>query len=113
MNKKIVEILGNQKIKVKDFADFYLNALNNLTINKIPLGVDCTFVGDICKSFFEPKKYLFVIGANSAMPTRIKDESLILSALSKEKQDQLKSLLEKLQKQWLEDHKKTSSKNTD
>ena len=42
-----------------------------------------------------------------------KDESLILSALSKEKQDQLKSLLEKLQKQWLEDHKKTSSKNTD
>lgn len=78
LNKKIVEILGNQKIKVKDFADFYLNALNNLTINKIPLGVDCTFVGDICKSFFEPKKYLFVIGANSAMPTRIKDESLIL-----------------------------------
>ncbi|HIX81535.1 MAG TPA: hypothetical protein H9980_06145 [Candidatus Erysipelatoclostridium merdavium] len=39
-----------------------------------------------------------------------KDESLILSALSKEKQDQLKSLLEKLQKQWLEDHKKHHQK---
>ena len=39
-----------------------------------------------------------------------KDESLILSALSKEKQDQLKSLLEKLQKQWLEDYKKYHQK---
>ena len=39
-----------------------------------------------------------------------KDESLILSALSKEKQDQLKSLLEKLQKQWLEDRKKHHQK---
>ena len=47
------------------------------------------------------------------MQEHVKDEGLILSVLSKEKQDQLKSLLEKLQKQWLEDHKKTSSKNTD
>ena len=39
-----------------------------------------------------------------------KDESLILSALSKEKQDQLKSLLEKLQKKWLENHKKHHQK---
>ncbi len=78
LNKKIVDILGEQKISVKDFQDFYLNALKNLNINKIPLGVDCVFVGDICKSFFEPKKYLFVMGAESSMPNRVKDESLIL-----------------------------------
>ncbi len=78
LNNKIINILGEGKITIKDFEDFYLNALKNLKINKIPLSVDCVFVGDICKSFFEQKKYLFVMGANSNMPARLKDESLIL-----------------------------------
>ncbi len=78
LNKKICDILGEQEISLKDFFDFYDNALKNINISKVPLSVDSVFVGDICKSFFEPKNIMYVIGATSDMPTKIKDESLIL-----------------------------------
>ncbi len=80
LNKKICDILGEQEISLKDFVDFYDNALKNVNISKVPLSVDSVFVGDICKSFFEPKKIMYVIGATSDMPTKIKDESLILDS---------------------------------
>lgn len=40
-----------------------------------------------------------------------KDEANILSTLSEDEQGQLKTILEKLQKQWLEDHKKHHKKS--
>lgn len=78
LNDKVCAILGEQSITFADFSDFYLNAIGSLKINKIPLSLDCVFVGDIQKSFFEQKKYMFIVGATMDVMKRVSDESLIL-----------------------------------
>ena len=78
LNEKFVNILNDEPISINDFYDLYLNALSSLNISQIPLNLDCVYVGDSASSFFEIKKYVFVLGANQdVLPTTIKDLGLI------------------------------------
>ncbi len=78
LNEKFENILNDEQISVNDFYELYLNALSDVNISQIPLNLDCVYVGDSSSSFFETKKYLFVLGANQdVLPTTIKDLGLI------------------------------------
>ena len=79
LNAKMKSILKDEKISFLEFCDLYLNALTKITISQVPLSLDCVYVGDCAKSFFETKNYLFVLGANQdILPISIKDSNLIL-----------------------------------
>lgn len=88
LNDKFVEILGDEQITLYDFYDLYFNTFNSLEISDVPLNLDCVFVGDASKSFFEKTNYMFVVGASQDMPTQIKDLGLI----SDQEIDNLKTL---------------------
>ncbi len=76
-NDKLSNFMGDEEISVNEFFDLYTKNLAGIKISSVPLGLDCVFVGDISKSFFEKSEILCVIGANQDMPTQIKDVGLI------------------------------------
>ena len=78
LNEKLKNTIGTEVISLTDFYDLYFNALKDLTISQVPIGLDCVYVGDTSSSFFEKVDYLFVLGANQDnLPTVIKDLGLI------------------------------------
>lgn len=78
LNQKLIDVIGEEEISLTDFYELYTNAITSIKISQVPLNLDCVFVGDACKSFYEKSKYMFIVGANQdVIPTQIKDLGLI------------------------------------
>lgn len=78
LNNKLIESIGQEEISLTDFYELYFNAISDIKISQVPLGVDSVFVGDSGASFFEKSKYAFFVGANQdVIPGAIRDLGLI------------------------------------
>ena len=72
------DIASNEKCSFTEFLDLFVFALSQKSLSNIPLSTDAIFIGDYSKSFYESKKYLFVLGANqSSLPPFISDCGVI------------------------------------
>ena len=50
----------------------------SVTITTIPMYIDCVYIGDLQKSRYESKKYVFIFGANEGLfPQEVQDNSLL------------------------------------
>lgn len=77
----ILEVLEKNlknNINFNEFIKIFYNFLKNEEIYSIPASIDCVFVGDAVKSFFEERKTLFVVGASQGiLPVTIKDYAIL------------------------------------
>ena len=67
---KTLEVLDNLKALLggsaaggQEFFDILESGLNSVAVSSVPLPLDCVFVGDISKSYFERKNSLIILGA--------------------------------------------------
>jgi ATP-dependent helicase/nuclease subunit B len=75
-----LELMEKQEISADfdEFTQVFKSILNSKEIFSIPASIDCVFIGDSVKSFFEERKVLFVSGASQgALPVVIKDYSVL------------------------------------
>lgn len=86
---QLVEILGQQKMTLKEYIRILDSGFSSLEVGIIPTTVDQVLVGNIQRSKSHDIKALFVIGANDGILPSGKDEEGILSdeekSLMKEK----------------------------
>ncbi len=71
-------LLGECRIGKEKFLKILESTFASIEIATIPMYIDCVYVGDLEKSRYEKKKYLFVIGANESMfPREIQERGLL------------------------------------
>ncbi len=76
--EKIVDILGNEEVSVKEFADILASGLEAESIGLIPLSQNEIVVGDYQRSKFSKCEIVFIMGArDDAFPVRPKENSVI------------------------------------
>ncbi len=68
--EQIYSLLGDEKMKFKEFAEVLDAGLSEITVGTIPLSVDRVIVGDIKRTRLKPVKALFFLGVNDGnIPT--------------------------------------------
>ncbi len=73
-------MLGECKMAKDVFIKVFEATLLSVTITTIPMYIDCVYVGDLQKSRYEKKDYIFIIGANEALfPQDIQESSILTS----------------------------------
>ena len=71
-------MLGDCKMSHKKFIKILESTIASVTITTIPMYIDCVYIGDLEKSRYERKKYLFVVGANEGLfPREIQERGLL------------------------------------
>ncbi len=81
---KLVNILGDEPMELKDFYDIYKSGLSAASIGVIPPANDSVIVGDIERTRLSNIKVLFCIGASDdAIPKKVENGG-ILSQLERE-----------------------------
>ena len=74
------KMLGECKMAKDVFVKVFEATLLSVTITTIPMYIDCVYVGDLQKSRYEKKDYIFIIGANEALfPQDIQESSILTS----------------------------------
>lgn len=61
---QIVELIGTEKMTVKEFADILDAGFDEIEVGIIPRNVDRIIVGDMERTRLKPVKYLFFLGVN-------------------------------------------------
>jgi ATP-dependent helicase/nuclease subunit B len=78
---EVLSLLEDQvevQIIFNEFVDIFNEILSNKEIYSVPTSVDCVFIGDASKSFFEEREILFIVGATQRLlPKIIKDYSIL------------------------------------
>ena len=73
-------MLGNCEMSFTRFYKILESTIASVTITTIPMYIDCVYVGDLDKSRYETKKYLFVVGANESLfPKEVHEKGLLTS----------------------------------
>ena len=62
--EQIMELIGQEKMMLKEFADILDAGFDEIEVGIIPRGVDRIIVGDIERTRLKPVKYLFFVGVN-------------------------------------------------
>ena len=71
-------LLGDCKMGKEKFYKILESTFASIEIATIPMYIDCVYVGDLEKSRYEKKKYLFIIGANESLfPREIQERGLL------------------------------------
>ncbi|WP_300381477.1 helicase-exonuclease AddAB subunit AddB [Clostridium sp.] len=75
---QIVEVLGNEKIEIKEFTKILISGFEEKEIGVIPMALDQVNVGDISRVKGREVKVLYVIGVNDGvLPLANKEEGII------------------------------------
>ncbi|MDD4110354.1 MAG: PD-(D/E)XK nuclease family protein [Clostridia bacterium] len=84
IHKKIDDVLELLEKRVecaidfKEYIEIFKEILNDKEIYSIPASVDCVFIGDSAKSYFEERESLFIVGASQGtLPVQMKDYSIL------------------------------------
>ena len=68
---QIMELIGEEKMSVKEFADILEAGFDEIEVGIIPRSVDRIIVGDMERTRLKPVKYLFFLGVNDGnIPTK-------------------------------------------
>ncbi len=76
---KIVELLGDEKISLKEYRQILDDGFREIKVGVIPLSVDSVVVGDIERTRLADVKVLFVVGANDGIIPKHNGKSGLLS----------------------------------
>ena len=73
-------MLGSVKMPLLRFFKILESTLASVTITTIPMYIDCVYVGDLQKSRYERKDYIFIVGANDGVfPVEAQEGGLLTS----------------------------------
>ena len=73
-------MLGSVKMPLQRFFKILESTLASVTITTIPMYIDCVYVGDLQKSRYERKEYIFIVGANDGVfPVEAQEGGLLTS----------------------------------
>ncbi len=76
--EKIVDILGQEEVTVKEFKEILVQGLESSSLGMIPLSQNEVTVGDYQRSRFPKSKVVFIVGAkDDSFPQRPKESSVI------------------------------------
>lgn len=87
---KIVDLLGEEKIKIKEFAQILDAGFEDIKIGLIPPSADCVVVGDIERTRLDNIKILFFAGINDGIIPKKSENHGILSEFDRENLELLK-----------------------
>lgn len=76
---KMVELLGDEHVSVKEFADIIDAGFDEIKVGLIPPSADCIVVGDIERTRLDNIKVLFFVGMNDGIVPKRNDNKGILS----------------------------------
>ena len=75
---QIMELIGTEKMSVKEFADILDAGFDEIEVGIIPRNVDRIIVGDMERTRLKPVKYLFFLGVNDGnIPTKASKGGII------------------------------------
>ena len=73
-----VEVLGDDQVSLKSFADILEAGFESLHFSLIPPALDQVLVGDLEKSRLNEMKVVFVVGINEGvLPAKVSDEGIL------------------------------------
>ena len=81
---KLVDLLGEEKLSIRDYADVLEEGFASAKVGAIPPGVDCVILGDIERTRLEGIKVLFFLGVNDGMIPKSTANGGILSQYDRE-----------------------------
>ena len=81
---KLVDLLGEEILSVRDYADVLEEGFASAKVGAIPPGADCVILGDIERTRLEGIKVLFFLGANDGMIPKSTANGGILSQYDRE-----------------------------
>ena len=90
---KLVEVLGEEKLKTADFADVLDAGFNEMRIGLIPPGEDQVMIGDIERTRLKTIRVLFFAGINEGVIPKPVRAGGILSEIDREKLEKVKASL--------------------
>lgn len=76
--EKMNDILGEEKVNVKEFSEIMSAGIDSETLGMIPLSINEVTIGDSIRSKFSMSKIVLLIGANDdSFPSRPEEKSII------------------------------------
>jgi len=87
---KMVELLGEEKMHIKEFAQILDAGFEDIKIGLIPPSADSVVVGDIERTRLENIKVLFFVGVNDGIVPKKSENHGILSEFDRESLEELK-----------------------
>ena len=81
---KLVDLLGEEQLSVRDYADVLEEGFASAKVGAIPPGLDCVILGDIERTRLEGIKVLFFLGVNDGMIPKSTANGGILSQYDRE-----------------------------
>ena len=81
---KLVDLLGEEKLSIRDYADVLEEGFASAKVGAIPPGEDCVILGDIERTRLEGIKVLFFLGVNDGMIPKSTANGGILSQYDRE-----------------------------
>ena len=76
---KMVEMLGNEKVSIREFAEIFKTGMNEIKVGTIPASLDSVIVGDIERTRVSEVKTIFLINANDGIIPKPGKPAKILS----------------------------------
>ncbi|MFR0856170.1 hypothetical protein [Ruminococcus sp.] len=81
---KLVDLLGEEKLSIRDYADVLEEGFASAKVGAIPPGADCVILGDIERTRLEGIKVLFFLGVNDGTIPKSTANGGILSQYDRE-----------------------------
>jgi ATP-dependent helicase/nuclease subunit B len=90
---KIVELLGEEKVTVKEFNRIVDAGFEEIKVGLIPPSADCVVVGDIERTRLDNIKVLFFLGVNDGIVPKKSENKSILSEMDRDTLTQMEVVL--------------------
>lgn len=81
---KMVELLGDEKLSIKEYLDIITSGLQEAKVGLIPPGIDQVVVGDIERTRLKDIKALFFVGVNDGIIPKVSSGGGILSDMERQ-----------------------------
>lgn len=81
---QIMDLVGEEKMSIKDFSDILDAGLNEIEVGSIPQSVDRIIVGDMERTRLKPTQYLFFMGLNDGLIPKNGGKGGIISDMERE-----------------------------
>lgn len=86
---KIVQLLGQEKVSVKEYNRIMASGFEEIKIGLIPPTKDCVVIGDIERTRLDNIKAMFFVGVNDGYVPKKSDSRSVLSETDREKLKEL------------------------
>ncbi len=86
---KIVQLLGHEKVSVKEYNRIMASGFDEIKIGLIPPTKDCVLIGDIERTRLDNIKAMFFVGVNDGYVPKKSDSRSVLSETDREKLKEL------------------------